>query len=132
MVNCTLSELTGYYTYMSQESPYSTQHGTKGAEFERVVVVLDDDESRFHLYSYDKLLGLTEMSAKDLKNQADGKDSAIERTRRLFYVCISRARKSLAIVLFAADVPQAVDAVRGSVIGDHVDIVTASDLLCGS
>ncbi|MFF1947016.1 UvrD-helicase domain-containing protein [Rhodococcus qingshengii] len=128
MAQCAFSELEGYYTYVRKESPYSTQHGTKGAEFERVLVVLDDDEGRFSLYSYDKFLGLKEMSDKDVENQAQGKDSAIERTRRLFYVCVSRAKESLAIVLFAADVSSAVNAVRQSAIGEHVDILTASDL----
>jgi DNA helicase-2/ATP-dependent DNA helicase PcrA len=128
MTECEFSELEGYYTYVKQESPYSTQHGTKGSEFERVVVVLDDHEGRFPLYSYDKLLGLKELSDKDVENQAQGKDSAIERTRRLFYVCVSRARKSLAVVLFATDVSRAVNAVRLSAIGKHVDILTAADL----
>lgn len=84
---------------MNHESAHSTQHGTKGSEFERVVVVLDDDEGRYTLYSYDKFLGLKELSDNDLENQAQGRDSAVERTRRLFYVCVSRAKHSLAMVL---------------------------------
>ncbi|MFJ6536786.1 UvrD-helicase domain-containing protein [Paenarthrobacter sp. NPDC091711] len=125
---CELSELEGYYRYITLESPYATQHGTKGSEFERVVVVLDDDEGRYSLYSYEKLLGLKSLSATDVANQAAGKDSAIERTRRLFYVCVSRAKEALAIVLFASDVTLAVEAVRHSAIGDHVQIATASEL----
>lgn len=128
MSECVLSELEGYYTYVKQESPYSTQHGTKGAEFERVIVVLDDNEGRFPLYSYDKLLGLKELSATDVNNQSRGADSAIERTRRLFYVCVSRARESLAVVLFSDDVARAVEAVRESAIGQHVQLLTVDDL----
>lgn len=128
MSECALSELEGYYTYVKQESPYSTQHGTKGSEFERVIVVLDDNEGRYSLYSYDKFLGLKELSATDVDNQSKGVDSAIERTRRLFYVCVSRARESLAVVLFSADVAQAVEAVRQSAIGQHVQILTVDDL----
>lgn len=121
MSECALSELEGYYTYVKQESPYSTQHGTKGSEFERVVVVLDDNEGRSYTsYSYDSLFGLKELSATDLDNQSKGVDSAIERTRRLFYVCVSRARESLAVVLFSVDVDRAVAAVRKSAIGQHV------------
>jgi DNA helicase-2/ATP-dependent DNA helicase PcrA len=45
-----------------------------------------------------------------------------------FYVCVSRARESVAVVLFAADVNRAVDAVRMSAIGQHVDILTVDDL----
>lgn len=129
MTQCAFSELEGYYTYVKQESPYSTQHGTKGSEFDRVVVVLDDDEGQYSLYSYDKFLGLKELSSTDVDNQSKGKDSAIERTRRLFYVCVSRAKESLAIVLFAADVSLAVQAVRKSDIGAHVQVLTAPDLL---
>lgn len=128
MSACTLSELEGYYTYVNQESPYSTQHGTKGSEFERVIVVLDDEEGRYTLYSYEKFLGLKELSATDVDNQSRGVDSAIERTRRLFYVCVSRARESLAVVLFSADVAQAGEAVRQSAIGQHVQILTVDDL----
>ncbi len=129
MSECALSELEGYYTYVKQESPYSTQHGTKGSEFERVIVVLDDNEGRsFTSYSYDKLFGLKELSATDVDNQSKGVDSAIERTRRLFYVCVSRARESLAVVLFSADVDRAVEAVRKSAIGQHVQVLTVDDL----
>lgn len=128
MCECALAELQGYYRYVKHESPYSTQHGTKGSEFERVIVVLDDDEGRYSLYSYDKFLGLKDLSATDVENRAKGVDSAIDRTRRLFYVCVSRARESVAVVLFAADVNRAVDAVRMSAIGQHVDILTVDDL----
>lgn len=128
MSECRFDELAGYYTYVNQESPYSTQHGTKGAEFDRVLVVLDDEEGKFHQYSYDKLLGIKPPSKTDLENQAEGKDSAIERTRRLFYVCVSRARQSLAVVLFAKDVTKAVNAVNQSAIGGHLDLFTTEDL----
>ncbi len=128
MSDCALSELNGYYSYVKQESPFSTQHGTKGSEFERVIVVLDDNEGKYSLYSYDKLFGLKELSATDLANQSKGADSAIERTRRLFYVCVSRARESLAVVLFTEDEGRAVDAVRASAIGQHVRVIVLDEL----
>ncbi|MDP7732144.1 MULTISPECIES: UvrD-helicase domain-containing protein [Mycobacterium] len=128
MEACSLSELTGYYNYIKMESPYSTQHGTKGAEFDRVIVVLDDDEARHNQYSFDKFFGLKELSKTDRENQEAGKDSAVERTRRLFYVCVSRARKSLAIVLFAKNVAAATSSARDSILGEHVEIKTLDDL----
>lgn len=73
MAQCAFAELSGHEAYIKQETPYSTQHGTKGAEFDRVVVVLDDDEGNFNLYSYDKLLGLKPLSDTDLKNRTEGK-----------------------------------------------------------
>ncbi|MBN7551077.1 ATP-dependent helicase, partial [Mycobacteroides abscessus subsp. abscessus] len=91
MSQCRFDELAGYYTYVNQQSPYSTQHGTKGSEFDRVLVVLDDEEGRHTQYSYDKLLGIKQLSATDIANQKEGRDSAIERTLRLLYVCVSRA-----------------------------------------
>ena len=106
-MQCDVAELRGYIEYISNQSPYSTQHGTKGSEFLRVIVVIDDDEGQFPLYSYEKLLGLRELSARDEENQACGSDSVVERTRRLLYVCISRAMNALAVVLFAADVDAA-------------------------
>jgi hypothetical protein len=33
-------QLRGYYAYLVDESAYSTQQGIKGAEFERVLVIL--------------------------------------------------------------------------------------------
>ncbi|MER7004741.1 3'-5' exonuclease [Dactylosporangium sp. NPDC000555] len=96
------------YRYVSRQSPYSTQHATKGAEFPRVVVMLDDSEGPFPGYSYDKLLGLAELSAKDHENTANGKDNAVERTRRLLYVCGSRAREELAVVIYADNVESAI------------------------
>lgn len=128
MAQCLFSELKGYYKYINNESPYSTQHGTKGSEFDHVLVVLDDHEGNYSLYSYDKLFGLRDSSATDIERQAQGQDSAIERTRRLFYVCISRARHSLAIALFTENVPLAVEAIQKSSIGEHVQILTVSSL----
>lgn len=112
---CDVAELSGYYEYVELRSPYSTQHGTKGAEFPRVLVVLDDDEGRYNLYSYDKLLGLRSLSDKDNENINSGRDSVLDRTRRLLYVCVSRATDALAIVLFAQDVDAAVAAMEAGI-----------------
>ena len=101
------SELWGYQTYIEDQSPFATQQGIKGAEFDRVLVVVDDEEARYNQFSYGKYFGLTTLSDTDLKNQAEGKDSVIDRTRRLFYVCCSRAVQDLAVVVFAPDVDAA-------------------------
>jgi len=106
-LNCPANQLFGYLTYIEDQSPFATQHGIKGAEFQRVLVILDDEESAYNLYSYDKYLGITPLSDTDDENIEGGKDSVLSRTRRLFYVCCSRATKDLAIVLFASDVHQA-------------------------
>ena len=98
-----------YSNYISEESSFATHQGVKGLEFERVMAILDDESAGGFLFNYEKLLGAEPLSANDLKNEADGKDSAPLRTRRLFYVICSRAEKSLAIVAYTKN-PKAVEA----------------------
>lgn len=97
------TQLLAYQTYISERSPFATQQGIKGAEFERVLVVLDDAESSHFQFSYEKYLGLKALSDTDKENIAAGKETTVDRTRRLFYVSCTRALKDLAVVLFTAD-----------------------------
>lgn len=97
---CPARQLLAYYNYISERSPFWTQQGIKGAEFERVLVVLDDAESTHHQFSYEKYLGLKELSDTDRKHLESGEETTIDRTRRLFYVSCTRAVKDLAVVLF--------------------------------
>jgi DNA helicase-2/ATP-dependent DNA helicase PcrA len=128
---CDVSELAAYFQYIRQESPYSTQHGTKGAEFSKVIVVLDDEEGKYPLYSYEKLFGIKELSETDKKNLAAGKDSVLERTRRLLYVSVSRAVDSLAVVVFASDATAAKSAIEKSGIAADGRVLTEADLAFG-
>jgi len=96
-------QFQAYEIYISEKSPFWTQQGVKGAEFERVLVVLDDDEGTHNQFSYEKYLGLKKLSDNDLKNLSEGKESTLDRTRRLFYVNCTRALTDLAVVLFTAD-----------------------------
>ncbi|MBP5892154.1 UvrD-helicase domain-containing protein [Streptomyces scabiei] len=125
---CDIGELPAYFKYIGQHSPYSTQHGTKGAEFPKVIVVLDDEEGDWGLYSYEKLFGIKDLSDADKKNLATGKDSVLERTRRLLYVCVSRAVDSLAVVLFAGDIVTAKLAIERSGITAAGKVLTEADL----
>jgi DNA helicase II / ATP-dependent DNA helicase PcrA len=101
---CPASQFWGYYKYVNEDSPFSTQQGIKGAEFDRVLVVLDDDEGTHAQFSYDKYLGIKPLSDRDEANRREGKETVVERTRRLFYVCCTRAMKDLIVVLFTSDV----------------------------
>jgi DNA helicase-2/ATP-dependent DNA helicase PcrA len=121
-LDCPATEMWGYRTYVEGESPFATQHGVKGAEFKRVLVILDDEESNYNLYSYGKYLNLTPLSDKDQENVNAGVDSVISRTRRLFYVCCSRATQDLAVVLFVQDVAQAVAALTARNFFDPGDV----------
>lgn len=100
---CPASQLWAYRDYVKEQSPFSTQQGIKGSEFLRVLVVLDDEESTHYQFSYDRYLGLKPPSEADVENASLDKDTSIDRTRRLFYVCCTRAMKDLAVVLFAQD-----------------------------
>ena len=106
-LDCAADELLGYRTYIEDQSPFATQQGIKGAEFDRVLVVLDDEEGHYNLFSYGKYFGITELSDTDNNHIAAGSDSVIDRTRRLFYVCCSRALQDLAVILFVPDVEAA-------------------------
>lgn len=113
-LDCNVGELWAHRKYMFEESPFATHHGVKGAQFERVLVVLDDEEASYNQYSYGKYLGYTPLSRTDEANIGDGKESVLDRTRRLFYVCCSRASKDLAVVVFTADVAAARGAVMAA------------------
>lgn len=104
---CPASQLLPYHTYISERSPFWTQQGIKGAEFDRVLVVLDDAESNHSQFSYEKYFGLEEPSDNDQKHMDAGEETTIDRTRRLFYVSCTRALKDLAVVLFTANPEQA-------------------------
>ncbi len=97
------SHLRSYVEYRSDRSPFGTHQGIKGLEFPRVMVILDDNEARGFMFSYDKLLGAKLPTETDKRNMREGKETAIERTRRLLYVTCSRAKRSLAVVVYTAE-----------------------------
>lgn len=99
-LQCPFSQVIAYADYISDNSRFGTHQGVKGLEFPRVMVILDDEEARGFLFSYEKLLGAKAPTDTDINNAAEGKDTSIDRTRRLFYVTCSRAEKSLAIVAY--------------------------------
>lgn len=102
-INTNINNLFNYENYINGESSFSTHQGVKGLEFDRVMAILDDDEAGGFLFSYNKLLGIKELSERDLENETQGLDSAISRTRRLFYVICSRAEQSLAVVCYTKE-----------------------------
>jgi DNA helicase-2/ATP-dependent DNA helicase PcrA len=101
------SELAKYDRYVRGLSQFDTHQGVKGLEFPRVMIVINDEEMRGFMFNYGKLLGTHEKSKTDRDNEAAGKETSIDRTRRLFYVTCSRAEESLAIVYYSDDPPRA-------------------------
>lgn len=125
---CPVRQFRGYRKYVEQQSPFATQQGTKGTEFHRV---LDDDEETHVQFSYDKYFGVKELSRSDMENIREGKDTSIERTWRLFYVCCTRPLTDLAVVYFSTDPAKAEKQVRASGIFPNGDIFNEAALgLC--
>ena len=114
-LNCPFSEIAPYAAYVAHQAPFDTHQGVKGLEFERVMVLMHDEEARGFLFGYDKLLGAKGPTATDIKNAQEGKETSLDRTQRLFYVTCSRARSSLALVAYA---PRP-DAVRAHVVAQE-------------
>lgn len=128
-LNCRVGELTGYRHYLEDLSPFSTQQGVKGAEFERVLVLVDDEEGQNQRqFSYEKYFGMAALSDTDKKNIAGGVDSVLDRTRRLFYVCCSRATRDLAVVMFVQDIATARARIEGAGLFEPEDIVDEASL----
>lgn len=97
----TFEQVALYDDYINGRASFDTHQGVKGLEFPRVMVIVDDEEARGFMFSYAKLFGEKEKSPSDLKNEKEGNETSIDRTRRLFYVTCSRAEKSLAIVAYS-------------------------------
>ncbi|MFW9082543.1 UvrD-helicase domain-containing protein [Pseudomonas sp. P2757] len=112
LFNTPWQQLARYRAYLGGETELATHQVVKGSEFKHVMVVMDDEEAGGTLFSYDKLFGAEDLSPGDLKNVAEGNETAIDRTLRLLYVTCSRAEESLALVLWAKDPNAALVAIK--------------------
>ncbi|QKJ32877.1 ATP-dependent helicase [Mucilaginibacter mali] len=72
------------YQYLEGHTPFSTQHKTKGAEFENVLVVMDNGNWNDYNFEY-------------LFTDRTDKESVLDRTQKIFYVCCTRAKENLVI-----------------------------------
>ena len=100
-------QILGYRNYINNNSIYRTHQGIKGNEFERVMVIMDDDEAGGFMFSYEQYFGAKELSASTIAKIKADEETSLDRTRRLFYVTSTRAKKSLAHVIYTADVEKA-------------------------
>lgn len=101
------SQIKLYSSYINGSSPFDTHQGVKGLEFPRVLVILDDEEAKGFLFNYEKIFGAEDKTDTDRRNEAEGRDSSISRTKRLLYVTCTRAEESLALIAYTKD-PQTV------------------------
>lgn len=79
-------EVSALYQYLNDKTPFSTKHGTKGEEYDDVIVVINDS-IRWPKYKFTPVL------------EANMKKSQYERSLNLFYVCCSRAKHNLAVLM---------------------------------
>lgn len=111
------NELEKYIDFLGENSPFSTQHGSKGEEYQNVLVMIDDIEAAWNTYSFSKVLtpGVA----------GDPTDRQKELTQKLAYVCFSRAEVNLRILMFSRDSDAAIKELVGSGLfrGDQVSIL---------
>lgn len=83
------SEFQKLFEYLEGQTPFSTQHKTKGAEFDNVLVILDN--GGWNNYNFEKMFLGT------------ASPSVMERTQKIFYVCCTRAKENLAVFFHNPD-----------------------------
>lgn len=71
--------------YLKEFSPICTQHSVKGSEYDNVLLVLESDWNK---YDFNTLFG-----------KGSSNPNVQLRTKKLFYVCITRAKKNLIIYM---------------------------------
>lgn len=86
------NEIGAYATFIAKNSSYSTQHGVKGEEYPKVLVVYDDIEASWNNYNFGKLLTPTVSGIPTSGQQARGE--------KLAYVAFSRAIEDLRVIFF--------------------------------
>ncbi|MBJ8552333.1 UvrD-helicase domain-containing protein [Acinetobacter bereziniae] len=86
------SEIEAYATFIAKNSSYSTQHGVKGEEYPRVLVVYDDIEASWSNYNFGKILTPNVSGLPTPGQQARGE--------KLAYVAFSRALEDLRVIFF--------------------------------
>lgn len=84
--NISYSEFINCYQYSNHKTPYSTQHGVKGEEYNNVVVILDN--GRWNQYDYSSVI------LKDTSN------SKYIRSLKILYVSLSRAKQNLCVFYY--------------------------------
>jgi DNA helicase-2/ATP-dependent DNA helicase PcrA len=89
------SELETYCDFIQDNTVYSTQHGVKGEEYSDVLVVFDDIEAAWNNYSFSKLL--------TPGTSGEPTEGQFQRSKNLAYVCFSRAKDNLRILLYTND-----------------------------
>lgn len=86
------TELEPFCNFILENTAFSTQHGVKGEQYSDVLVVFDDIEASWNNYSFSKLLAP--------KTCGEPTEGQLLRSKKLAYVCFSRAEDNLRILLY--------------------------------
>lgn len=87
------AELLAFASHLRRSTPFCTQHSTKGAEFDDVLLVLS---AGWNAYNFHSLIS----QYQTILHQPSNASPQSLKSRNLFYVSASRARENLAL-LFA-------------------------------
>jgi DNA helicase-2/ATP-dependent DNA helicase PcrA len=88
-------QVTRYASFIQSNTAYSTQHGVKGEEYHKVMVVYDDVEASWNAYNFSKTL-TPATAGEPTERQRD-------QTSKLAYVSFSRAMDDLRVLMFTTD-----------------------------
>lgn len=77
-------EVSNCFDYIQRNTIYSTKHGVKGAEFDNVLIIVDDSAWR-------------NFSDNEVFSNNKNNFNRYDRSRNLLYVCCSRPKKRLAL-----------------------------------
>jgi len=94
------TEIVALRDYVTHHSPYETEHGVKGAQFENVIVLLGGG---WNWYNFPRFLSYAADPSKIPASHRLG----YRRARNLFYVCASRPKSRLAVLITQPLSPQA-------------------------
>ncbi|MBJ2156602.1 UvrD-helicase domain-containing protein [Variovorax sp. IB41] len=114
----TCGSVASYADYIANNTAFSTQHGVKGEEYEKVMVVYDDVEAAWNQYSFNK--ALTPLTA------GQPTERQLSLTQKLAYVSFSRAREDLRVLMFTTDPEGArAELIDSKLLGpDQIHVVT--------
>lgn len=88
------SELQNLYKYLEGYTPFSTQHKIKGLEYENVLVFLEN--GGWSNYNFEYLFNKQIFSTLS-KSKQETYPRILKRTKKLFYVCVTRAKDNLVV-----------------------------------
>lgn len=101
------SEFQKLYDYLEGKTPFSTQHKTKGTEFDNVLVILDNgnwnDYNFNYIFKEDIIFQSLIEGKSKTKSKLEAFPRVLNRSQKIFYVCCTRAKENLAVFFHNPD-----------------------------